>query len=92
LGEHLTGWVAANGRPMLNSDAALDLGALVPNASPTLTLCLSVPLFRESERLTGVLSLYSGQHFTTDQLDTACLLATSLASALALSTATASHQ
>jgi HD-GYP domain-containing protein (c-di-GMP phosphodiesterase class II) len=94
LGEHLTGWVAANGRPMLNSDAALDLGALVPAASPALTLCLSVPLFRESERLVGVLSLYSGQRFTTDQLDTACLLATSMASALAPATATPSvaHQ
>ena len=94
LGEHLTGWVAANGRPMLNSDAALDLAALVPEASPALTLCLSVPLFRESESLIGVLSLYSAQHFTTDQLDIACLLATSMASALAPSTASrsAAHQ
>jgi putative nucleotidyltransferase with HDIG domain len=90
LGEHLTGWVAANGHPMLNSDAALDLAALVPEPSPTLTLCLSVPLFGESECLAGVLSLYSGQHFTTDQLDTACLLSTALASALALSPASPS--
>jgi hypothetical protein len=92
LGEHLTGWVAANGRPMLNSGAALDLAVLVPEALATLTLCLSVPLFEESERLTGVLSLYSGQRFTTDQLDAACLLATPMASALALSTSTPSHQ
>ena len=84
LGEHLTGWVAANGRPMLNSDAALDLAAIVPDASPALRLCLSVPLFRESEHLTGVMSLYSGQRFTTDQLDTACFLATHMGSALAM--------
>jgi GAF domain-containing protein len=75
---------------MLNSDAALDLAALVPEPSPILTLCLSVPLFGESECLAGVLSLYSGQHFTTDQLDTACLLSTALASALAVSPASPS--
>jgi HD-GYP domain-containing protein (c-di-GMP phosphodiesterase class II) len=90
LGQHLTGWVGANGRPMLNSNAALDLAVLVPEASSTLTFCLSVPLFGESDRLMGVLSLYSEQHFTTDQLDTACLLATPVASALALSTETPS--
>ena len=85
LGEHLTGWVAANGRPMMNSEAALDLAVLAPDASTVLNLCLSVPLFDESECLIGVLSAYSGQPFTTDQLDTACLLATSIASALSVS-------
>jgi HD-GYP domain-containing protein (c-di-GMP phosphodiesterase class II) len=82
LGEHLTGWVAANTRPMLNSDAALDLAVLAPNASSALTLCLSIPLLGESERLVGVLSLYSGQRFTSAQLDTACLLAAPIARAL----------
>jgi GAF domain-containing protein len=85
LGEHLTGWVAANGQPMMNSAAALDLAVLAPDAAPTLTLCLSIPLLDESECLTGVLSLYSGQQFTTEQLDTVCLLATPIATALSRS-------
>ena len=83
LGERLTGWVAANVRPMLNTDAALDLAALAPDASSTLTLCLSVPLVGESLKcLVGVLSLYSGQQFSTDQLETAGLLAAAIATAL----------
>jgi putative nucleotidyltransferase with HDIG domain len=82
VGAHLTGWVAANIRPMLNSDAALDLAVFAPDASSSLTVCLSIPLVGESECLVGVLSLYSEQQFSTDQLETACVLATPIASAL----------
>ena len=46
LGEHLTGWVAANGQPMMNSEAALDLAVLAPGASTILTLCLKRSAFR----------------------------------------------
>jgi putative nucleotidyltransferase with HDIG domain len=78
LGEHLSGWVAANGRPMLNANAALDLAALVSGAAPTLKTCLSVPLYFEAERLAGVLSLYSVDRFTNDQLDATTTLASAI--------------
>jgi HD-GYP domain-containing protein (c-di-GMP phosphodiesterase class II) len=81
LGEHLTGWVAANGRPMLNSDAALDLTTLAPTALPALKTCLSVPLIADSDRLAGVMSLYSDKQFTAGQLDMAGVFAFAIADA-----------
>src|SRR6185295_10359775 len=36
VGERLTGWVAASRLPILNSDAALDLGARAEQANPPL--------------------------------------------------------
>jgi putative nucleotidyltransferase with HDIG domain len=56
MGEGLTGWVAANGQSIVNSDAALDLGPRAQAAS--LVSCMSVPLLR-GESLVGVLSLYA---------------------------------
>ena len=54
VGSRVSGWVAANGRAVVNADAALDLSDV-----PTLNLakCLSVPLNRGTETL-GVLSVY----------------------------------
>jgi putative nucleotidyltransferase with HDIG domain len=54
VGSRVSGWVAANGRAVVNADAALDISDL-----PTLNLakCLSVPLNRGTETL-GVLSVY----------------------------------
>jgi putative nucleotidyltransferase with HDIG domain len=57
-GQRLTGWVAANGRTMMNSDAALDLGNLVVTLQPTPLSCLSTPVASKDE-LVGVLTLYS---------------------------------
>jgi GAF domain-containing protein len=56
VGERLTGWVAANRQSIMNSDAALDLGAKAEAAS--LQSCMSVPLLM-GESLVGVLSLYA---------------------------------
>ena len=56
VGERLTGWVAANRQCIINSDAALDLGAKAETAS--LQSCMSVPLLM-GESLVGVLSLYA---------------------------------
>jgi GAF domain-containing protein len=55
-GERLTGWVAANRQCIINSDAALDLGAKAETTS--LQSCMSVPLLM-GESLVGVLSLYA---------------------------------
>jgi GAF domain-containing protein len=56
MGDRLTGWVGANHQPIVNSDAALDLGAIAEAAS--LQTCMSVPLLR-GESLVGVLTLYA---------------------------------
>jgi putative nucleotidyltransferase with HDIG domain len=56
IGDRLTGWVAANHQPIVNSDAALDLGSAAATAS--LESCISVPLLM-GESLVGVLSVYA---------------------------------
>ncbi len=56
LGEGITGWVAANRAPMVNSDPALDWPDKVRAITPTLGAALSVPI-----GTTGVLTLYAEQ-------------------------------
>ena len=67
LGERLTGWVAANRQPIINSDAALDLDARVNAITPPLSRCISVPLMA-GEALVAVLTLYTAapDGFTAD--------------------------
>ena len=68
VGQRLSGWVAANRRPIVNSDPGLDLGEAVARQSPALKSCLSIPLTCDDE-LVGVLTLYSTEPagFTDDQ-------------------------
>jgi putative nucleotidyltransferase with HDIG domain len=68
VGERLTGWVAASRQPILNSDAALDLGARAQWVSPALRSCMSIPISAGST-LVAVLSLYAEAQdaFTVDQ-------------------------
>jgi putative nucleotidyltransferase with HDIG domain len=75
VGERLTGWVAENAQPIINSDAALDLGhgAALANVG----CCLSVPLIHR-EQLVGVLSLYAATPFADDQAQAIQLVAPSL--------------
>ena len=58
VGERLTGWVAARRQPIINSDAALDLGANVDAITPPLSRCISVPLIA-GDALVAVLTLYT---------------------------------
>jgi putative nucleotidyltransferase with HDIG domain len=67
LGERLTGWVAENQQPIVNSEATLDLGSEA--ALSGLQYCVSLPLVAEG-RLTGVLSLYDAERFRDDQAQT----------------------
>ena len=60
IGQRLSGWVAANGQTIVNSDASLDLGEAARALKPPLRSCLSTPLFL-GKRLVGVLTLYSTQ-------------------------------
>lgn len=58
LGEGLSGWVAANRQPVLNSIPALDLAEHCPDAAHEVNSTLSVPLILR-ENLVGVLSIYA---------------------------------
>jgi putative nucleotidyltransferase with HDIG domain len=83
MASRLSGWVAANRQPIVNSDPALDLGSAVA-ASVSLQSCLSVPLLA-GESLAGVLSIYSSRAkaFTDDQGRVMQMIAPHVASAVA---------
>jgi putative nucleotidyltransferase with HDIG domain len=65
MGERLTGWVAVQRQPIVNSDAALDLPGHREGSLSTLQSCVSVPLVR-GDVLVGVLTLYGSQPFAED--------------------------
>jgi GAF domain-containing protein len=67
VGDRLTGWVAANRQPIINSPANLDLGPRVEAMEPALRTCMSLPLL-QGDALVAVLSLYSPE---TDAFDEA---------------------
>jgi putative nucleotidyltransferase with HDIG domain len=67
VGDRLTGWVAANRQPIVNSPANLDLGPRIETVQPPLRMCMSVPLLK-GDALVAVLSLYSPE---TDAFDEA---------------------
>ena len=54
----MSGWVCVDRDPMVNSQAALDLGELALTSVPALESCLSVPLLI-GETLIGVVTLYA---------------------------------
>ena len=56
-GDGVSGWVAANGRPMVNSPIALDLLATGSSDTGSAGHALSIPLL-EGERLIGVFTIY----------------------------------
>jgi diguanylate cyclase (GGDEF)-like protein/putative nucleotidyltransferase with HDIG domain len=58
VGEHLSGWVAANRQSILNSDPSLDFGDAGRRFNRRLRSCLSCPLV-SGEEFVGVISLYS---------------------------------
>ena len=69
-GEGLSGWVAANKRPMINSPASLDLVALDCSVTGPQGTALSVPLIA-GERVLGVVSVYreTGSPFSGSDQD-----------------------
>jgi len=67
LGDRLTGWVAENEQPIINSDAKLDLGTEAELFG--LKHCLALPLIAD-DRLAGVLSLYGNDAFREEQVQT----------------------
>ena len=83
VGERLTGWVAARRRPIINSDATLDLGARVDSVTPPLSRCSSLPLM-VGDALVAVLTLYTPapDGFTADQGRLVQMVAPQLARAI----------
>ena len=67
VGERLTGWVAANRQPIVNSEAQLDLGEEATLAG--LRYCLALPLVHGND-LAGVLSLYAAEPFPEEHAKT----------------------
>jgi putative nucleotidyltransferase with HDIG domain len=67
VGDRLTGWVAANRQPIVNSAANLDLGPRVEASEPPLRTCLSIPLLN-GDALVAVLSLYSPESDAFDEV------------------------
>ncbi len=67
VGERLTGWVAENQQPIVNSDAGLDLGPIAAVAG--LRYCLALPMVCEAQ-LVGVLTLYAREQFADEQTRT----------------------
>ncbi len=62
LGEGVSGWVAQNGKPLLNGNASIEPGcALPPTGAPHLRAALSIPLLDLQQKVFAVLTLYSGQ-------------------------------
>ncbi len=83
VGERLTGWVAVRRQPIINSEAALDLGARVDVVTPSLSQCMSLPLM-VGDVLVAVLTLYTAapDGFTADQGRLVQMVAPHLASAI----------
>ena len=83
MGERLTGWVAAQRQPIVNSDAALDIGDRVDAVAPRLQTCMSVPIVA-GETLVAVLSLYasSADMFDEDRGRLIQMVAPHIASAI----------
>jgi putative methionine-R-sulfoxide reductase with GAF domain len=67
LGDRVSGWVAATGQTVMNSDARLDLGELARERSP-LRSALAVPIVVDG-RTAGVLSFYAETSNAFDDAD-----------------------
>jgi HD-GYP domain-containing protein (c-di-GMP phosphodiesterase class II) len=78
LGQNLSGWVAANGQPLLNSDAVLDLACLTLVDSFGLRLAISVPLLENHGSCAGVVTLFSAARFSKEQFDTLQMLSSAV--------------
>jgi len=86
LGEGLSGWVADNGKAIINGNPTVEPGYLNdPSRFDVLKSALSVPL-TSARGIIGVLSLYRCEHdaFTTEQLTSLTSLGTALAGVLEL--------
>jgi putative nucleotidyltransferase with HDIG domain len=59
LGEGVSGWTAANCRPMMNADPRLELQEHAAHFSPALQSCLAVPYMHADGTVAGVVVVYA---------------------------------
>jgi signal transduction protein with GAF and PtsI domain len=88
LGEGVSGWVAANRRPMINADPRLDLQERAAHFSPELHSCLAVPYMRADGTIAGVIVAYAS--IADAFREPHCRLLEAVASRLAMLIASAS--
>ena len=83
LGHRVSGWVAANGRSVINADSALDLGDRLDGLDPGFKSLLSIPLTHAGVAV-GVVTLYAlrAQAFREDQRQALELVSAAVAEAL----------
>jgi putative nucleotidyltransferase with HDIG domain len=77
IGQRVSGWVAANGRSMVNADATLDL----ERATAKARFALSVPMIADGT-IAGVMTLYAPEAFADDQSRRLEIIAPHLATAI----------
>ena len=85
LGMGLSGWVAENGKSIINGNPSVEPGYLNdPTKFSTLRSALAVPLERQRGGVTGVLSLYRQERdaFTTEHLTLLLAISAKLARVL----------
>jgi diguanylate cyclase (GGDEF)-like protein/putative nucleotidyltransferase with HDIG domain len=71
MGEGLSGWVAENGKPILNGNPSVEPGYLnETQGGSCMSSALAVPLMREGDHVLGVLALYKmeADSFSVDHL------------------------
>jgi putative nucleotidyltransferase with HDIG domain len=84
IASKLSGWVAANGRAIVNSDARLDL----TDRAGDLRFTIAMPLMVEAT-IVGVMTLYAKDEFSDDQARRLEMVAPHLASAVSAATSAA---
>jgi len=65
-GERVSGWVIAHKQPVVNSNAALELGPVARTFQTPLRYALAVPAMRGSEVAIGVVTCYGSDPFEVD--------------------------
>jgi len=66
LGERVSGWATAHKQPVLNSNAALELGPVARTFQVPLRYALSVPILNGTRPAFGALTCYGTEPFTND--------------------------
>jgi putative nucleotidyltransferase with HDIG domain len=79
IGERISGWVAANQRPMINADGDRDLAGPAP---ASLRYAVALPLIAGG-RPVGVVTIYGAEQFRDDQVRRLELIVPHLAEAIA---------
>jgi diguanylate cyclase (GGDEF)-like protein len=95
MGQGLSGWVAENGKPIINGNPSVEPGYLKdPSRFSVLNAALSVPLRDEAGQVTGALTLYGAEKdgYSRDQLRVLLAVADKIARAVEIAIKAAPSQ